>query len=155
MSLFRFSLSRTPQRQRRFASVGERCMWCGLRPHHMHLSPTDKLAQAARGPEELRSPEFLYESSRTFLGNQKARFARVSSGSAEGDSPLPGFGVSPISSFPSRAAVGGEQKEKKRFLGTPQAPAGRTLHPKFWERFQKFGMTHNQYYFSSSSCGSS
>jgi hypothetical protein len=30
---------------------------------------------------------------------------------------------------------------KKKPLETPQAPAGRTLHPKFWELLQKFGMT--------------
>ncbi|GCE05884.1 hypothetical protein KDAU_32130 [Dictyobacter aurantiacus] len=27
-------------------------------------------------------------------------------------------------------------------MGTPHTPAGRTLHPRFWELFQMFGMTH-------------
>jgi hypothetical protein len=34
------------------------------------------------------------------------------------------------------------KKREKGFLGTPQTPAGRTLHPRFWGLFQKSGMTH-------------
>src|SRR5579859_2219232 len=42
----------------------------------------------------------------------------------------------------SRSRRRRRRAREKTFLGTPQAPAGRTLHPWFWERFQKFEMTH-------------
>src|SRR5215831_10928865 len=81
---------------------------------------------------------------------------------------LPGFWGVPKPSFPFLAAASGAQKRRKkvfrghpdprqradrplqsrfrglspRLWGTP--PAGRTLHPAFWDRFQIFGMTHNR-----------
>ena len=65
--------------------------------------------------------------------------------------PLPGFGagrlgnvLEPKRLFPSHAAAGDARKKKKGFLGIPQHPAGRTLHPWFSELLKKFGMTHTQ-----------
>src|SRR5258708_33008806 len=44
-------------------------------------------------------------------------------------SPLPGFGVSPQTLFLLVCSPPQAEREKKRFLGTPQTPAGRNLHP--------------------------
>src|SRR5690242_315338 len=53
-----------------------------------------------------------------------------SSGSAEGGSPLPGCGVSPQTLFFFSFARRRRRRGKVgRKLGTPQAPAGRPLHP--------------------------
>jgi hypothetical protein len=60
-----------------------------------------------------------YESSRTFEKVHKTRGAGFS---------LPGRGVSPITSFTSLAAAGGEQKREKGFLGDTPNP-GKGLPP--------------------------
>ncbi|WP_220207771.1 hypothetical protein [Reticulibacter mediterranei] len=53
-----------------------------------------------------------------------------SSRSAEGGSPLPGCGVSPQKTFFFSFARRLRRRAKEgRKLGTPQAPAGRPLHP--------------------------
>ncbi len=40
------------------------------------------------------------------------------------------------------AACGG--REEKEAIGDTPSPGRETLHPRFWELFQKFGMTHYQ-----------
>ena len=72
------------------------------------------LVPAILAPSALVLLFFSYESSRIFLGTRTARFTRFASRSAEGRSPLPGFGVSPKSSFsffcsPPQAARGGKE----------------------------------------------
>jgi hypothetical protein len=69
--------------------------------------------------------------------------ARFASRRTEGGSPLSGFGVPPKTSFPSCAAAGCMQKARKKVFGDNPSPGRETLHPRFWELFQKFGMTHN------------
>ena len=51
------------------------------------------------------------------------------SGIARGSRPLPGFGVSPNKLLFSFFSPPVAAREETRNLGTPQTPAGRTLHP--------------------------